>query len=75
MLREGGVMVAFGTAFGLAGSFLVRQTIQAQLYEVGAMDPQVIAVVGGVLLVVALVACLLPARRAAKTDQMIALSE
>ncbi len=75
VLREGGMMVAFGTAFGLAGAFLLRQTIQAQLYEVGAMDARVVAAVAGVLMVVALVACVLPARRAAKTDPMIALSD
>ena len=75
VLREGAMMVAFGTAFGLAGAFLLRQTIQAQLYEVGAMDARVVSAVAGVLTVVALVACLLPARRAAKTDPMVALSE
>lgn len=75
VLREGGMIVAFGTAFGLAGAFFMRQTIQAQLYEVGAMDARVVAAVAGVLTAVALVACLLPARRAAKTNPMIALSE
>ena len=53
----------------------LRQTMQAQLYEVGAMDPRVVAAVGAVLGVVALTACLLPARRAAKTDPMITLTE
>ncbi len=75
VLREGGLMVALGTAFGVAGAFLLRQTIQAQLYEVGAMDPRVVVSVAALLLGVALVACLLPARRAAKTDPVIALSE
>ena len=75
VLREGGLIVLLGTAFGLVGAFLLRQTIQAQLYEVGAMDPRIVAMVAGVLIVVALIACLLPARRAAKTDPMIALSE
>ncbi len=75
VLREGGMIVALGTALGLAGAFLLRQTIQAQLYEVGAMDARVVAAVAAVLIVVALFACLLPARRAAKTDPMIALSD
>lgn len=75
VLREGALIVALGAAFGLSGAFLLRQTIQAQLYEVGAMEPGVVAMVAGVLIAVAMVACLLPARRAAKTDPMIALSE
>jgi predicted permease len=75
ILREGAIIVVLGAVLGLAGAFVLRQTIQAQLYEVGAMDPFVVAMVAGVLLAVALVACLLPARRAAKTDPMIALSD
>jgi predicted permease len=73
VLREGVAIVLLGTALGLAGAFMLRQTLQSQLYEIGAMDPTVIALVGGILLVVALAATLLPARRAAKTDPVHAL--
>lgn len=75
ILREGGLIVAVGAMLGLLGSFAVRQTLQAQLYEVGAMDPLVVGTVAIVLVLVALVACVLPARRAAKTDPMIALTD
>ena len=75
VLREGAMIVAFGTAVGLAGAFLLRQTVQAQFYEIAAMDARIVGAVAAVLMAVALVACLLPARRAAKTDPMIALSE
>ena len=60
---------------GLAGAFVLRQSLQAQLYETGAMDPRVVAAVAGMLIAVALIACVLPARRAAKTDPLIALSD
>ena len=60
---------------GLLGAFLLRQTLQSQLYEVGAMEPARRRRRRVVLVLVALVACVLPARRAAKTDPMIALSE
>lgn len=75
VLREGAAIVAIGVAIGLAGAYLLRNTLQSQLYEIGAMDPRVIASVGGVLLAVALVACLLPARKAARTDPVVALTQ
>ena len=75
VLREGAFIVFFGAVGGLAGSFLIRQVLQGQLYEVGAMEPAVVAAVAALLSVVALVACVLPARRAARTDPLVALSE
>ncbi len=75
VLREGGVIVGAGAAVGLVGAFFLRQTLQAQLYETGAMDPTVVAGVAALLIGVALVACILPARRAAKTDPLGALCD
>jgi ABC-type antimicrobial peptide transport system permease subunit len=75
VLREGGLIVGIGAAMGLAGAYFVRQTLQSQLYEIGAMDPAIVATVAGVLIAVACIACVLPARRAAKTDPVIALSD
>ena len=75
VLREGAAIVVIGVALGLSGAFLLRQTLQSQLYEVGAMDPLVIASVGSILLLVAITACLLPARKAARTDPVVALTQ
>ena len=75
VLREGAAIVLIGAGLGLTGAFLLRQTLQSQLYEVGAMDPRVITSVALVLLAVALTACLLPARKAARTDPVVALTE
>jgi putative ABC transport system permease protein len=75
VLREGSLVVVIGAIAGLVGSFLLRQTIQAQLYEVGAMDPRIVAGVALLLALVALVACVLPARRAARTDPLVALTD
>jgi putative ABC transport system permease protein len=74
VLREGALIVLAGALVGLAGAFALRQTLQSQLYEIGAMDPRVVSTVAVILLAVALVACLMPARRAAKTDPVIALT-
>jgi putative ABC transport system permease protein len=73
VLREGAAIVVAGTALGVVGAFLLRQTLQSQLYEIGAMDPRVIGVVGGLLALVALAAILVPARRAARVDPVHAL--
>jgi predicted permease len=75
VLREGGLIVGIGAVMGIGGAFLLRQTLQSQLYETGAMDPGVVAAVAAVLIAVAFIACVLPARRAAKTDPLIALSD
>ncbi|HUQ87316.1 MAG TPA: ABC transporter permease [Vicinamibacterales bacterium] len=75
VLKEGGLIVGLGAVFGLVGAFFLRQTLQAQLYETGAMDPRVITAVAGTLIAVAMIACVLPARRAAKTDPLIALTD
>lgn len=75
ILSEGATLVGIGAGFGVLGAFLLRRTLQSQLYEIGAMDPRVVGGVALLLLVVALLACLLPARRAARTDPAIALTE
>jgi predicted lysophospholipase L1 biosynthesis ABC-type transport system permease subunit len=75
VVSEGAAIVGVGAGFGLAGAYLLRRTLQSQLYEIGAMDPRVIGAVAAVLLLVAAAACLLPARRAARTDPVVALTE
>jgi ABC-type antimicrobial peptide transport system permease subunit len=74
VLREGAAIVVAGALIGLAGAFLLRQTLQSQLYEMEAMDPAVIVSVAALLVLVALVACLLPARKAARTNPVTALT-
>jgi predicted permease len=75
VLREGALVVGAGAAVGMIGAWLLRRAVQGQLYEVDAMDPRVIASVAAVLAVVALIACVLPARRAASTDPAVALTD
>jgi len=75
VMREGAVMVGLGGMFGLTGAFLLRRALESQLYEVGAMDPRVVGAVCALLAVAALVATILPARRAAQTDPAVALTD
>jgi putative ABC transport system permease protein len=75
ILREGAVLVILGLAGGLIGLLGLRRIIASQLYGVGALDPLVILVVTGVLGVASLIACLAPARRAARVNPVEALSQ
>ena len=75
VLGEGAALLAIGFGLGLVGAFALRGTLASQLYEVGSMDPTVIAIVTVVLCTVGLVACAAPARRAARIDPLIALPE
>ena len=75
VLREGAVLLAAGFAFGLAGVAAMRGALQGELYGVDPFDPAVLAAVGALLGVVALAACLLPARRASRIDPVVALAE
>src|SRR5690242_6371674 len=67
------VMLLIGTAIGLAGAFALTRLMRTLLFEVTATDPLTYVSVVGLLTVVALLACYIPARRAAKVDPLIAL--
>jgi predicted permease len=75
IVTEGVALLGLGIAAGLAGAFGIRQAMAAQLYGVQPMDPVVLAVVTVVLGAVALAACAVPARRAARIDPLVALTE
>ncbi|HVS64957.1 MAG TPA: ABC transporter permease [Thermoanaerobaculia bacterium] len=67
VLRDGGIMALVGLLLGAAGAIVMTRFLQGQLYEVEPLDTPTFIAVGAVLLVVALVAALVPARRATKT--------
>ncbi|HKY26804.1 MAG TPA: ABC transporter permease [Pyrinomonadaceae bacterium] len=73
VVREGMVLTLIGLAIGLAGALIFSRIMTSLLYGVSARDPLTFAGVSAVLLFVALVACLIPARRATKVDPLIAL--
>jgi predicted permease len=75
VLGEGAAIVLAGAAAGLLGAYLLRRSLESLLYGVSAMDAAVVAMVASVLVAVATVACIIPARRAARTDPTVALTE
>jgi putative ABC transport system permease protein len=62
-----------GLGFGLVGALAVGRAMQSTLYGVGTIDFGAFTVVAVVLLLSALIACYVPAQRAAKIDPMVAL--
>jgi len=74
VLFDGAQVLGVGLTFGVAGSFLLRNVVASQLYEIQAMDPIVLAVVMAILTVVTFLACVFPARRATQIDPAAALN-
>jgi ABC-type antimicrobial peptide transport system permease subunit len=60
------VQVMLGLMLGVAGAYALGQILQGMLVQTSATDPVVLAAVGTVLLVVASVTCMVPARRATR---------
>jgi putative ABC transport system permease protein len=73
MLTMGGRLVAVGLAIGIVASFASTRLLRSQLFGVEPADPVAYAAVAVILGAVAIVACYLPARRAAGVDPLIAL--
>jgi putative ABC transport system permease protein len=73
VVRQGMTMTLIGLALGLIGAFLLSRVIAGLLYGVSATDPLTFAGVSIMLLAVALLACLLPARRATRVNPIVAL--
>jgi predicted permease len=73
ILREGVVIAAVGVCGGLLLSWLLGKLLASMLYEVSGADPLVFLVAPAVLTTVSLLACYIPARKAARVDPMVAL--
>jgi putative ABC transport system permease protein len=65
--------VLIGLTIGIASAFAVGRLIASQLYEVSAHNPALLAGSSVLLATIALIACLLPARRASHVDPIQAL--
>lgn len=75
VLKQGLSLVSMGVFIGLVAALAVGSLLSKMLYGVSAADPASMAGAALVLLVVALVACYLPARWASRVDPLVALRE
>src|SRR6266581_388427 len=73
VIRMGLRLVGIGVGLGLIASVVIGRVIATQLWGVSAYDPWTLTCVPAVLLITGLLACWLPARRAAKVDPLVAL--
>jgi predicted permease len=75
VLRQGLILTLLGVGFGLAASLAITRLLASQLFDITPTDPLTFVVVPMLLLTVALLACLVPARRATKVDPLLAIRQ
>ncbi len=73
VVRQGFKLALLGVSIGVAGAFLLTRFLSSLLYEVSPHDPLTFAGVAALLMLVALAASYIPARRAMRVDPMVAL--
>jgi len=73
VIRRGMQLTAIGLAIGVAGALALTRLLGSLLFGISPRDPVTLLVVAAVLSSVALLACYIPARRAAGVDPMVAL--
>jgi putative ABC transport system permease protein len=73
VLKQGMALASAGVVLGTGGALLLSRFLDTLLFGIEPTDAVTFAGVGAVLVTVALVACYLPARRAARIDPNVAL--
>jgi putative ABC transport system permease protein len=73
VLKQGLGLAFVGVITGLAGAMLLAKVLDTLLFGISAHDPMTFLGVAVILLLAALIACYVPARRAANVDPMVAL--
>jgi len=75
IMREGMSLALAGLAVGIAAALALTRLLKSLLYETSPLDPATYAIAPAILLLVALLAALLPTRRATRVDPVIALRQ
>jgi ABC-type lipoprotein release transport system permease subunit len=74
-MQQGLWLTGVGVVVGVLGALALTRTIKSLLFEVSATDPVVFTVIPVLLVMVSLLACYTPARRATKVDPLEALRD
>ena len=72
-MRHGAALAGVGVVLGIAASFAVTRLLGSMLYDVKPGDPLTLVAVSVMLMLVAMAACYIPARRATRVDPLVAL--
>jgi len=75
IVGQGMRLVVLGIAIGLTVAFAVTRVMRSLLFDVSPTDPATYAAIAALLCAVALVGCVLPARRASRVDPLVALRQ
>jgi putative ABC transport system permease protein len=73
ILKQGALLAVIGSAIGLVAAYFLSAVMAGLVYGLSGNDPLILAVVPLIVIVVILLACYLPARRATRVDPMVAL--
>ena len=73
VLKRGAIVILIGAVIGAAGSYAIGKLLISLIPSLPTRDPVMLVITGFVLIVVAFLACYLPARRATKVDPLVAL--
>ena len=73
ILRRGLIQVAIGVTIGLTGAFFMSKALASLLVQITPRDPVTFAGISILLVLVAIAACVIPARRASRVDPLVAL--
>ena len=73
ILGQGMAVIGVGLVIGLVSAFALMRLLRSLLFGIGENDPVTFAAITGLLFLVALVACYVPARRATRVDPLVAL--
>ena len=73
IVREGMTVGSLGIGAGLIGALALSRALASLVFDVAVRDPLTYVSISAVLMLVALAACLMPARKASRVDPMVAL--